>query len=58
MELRRRIEERLAVARRNAEATTEGKEWSYLHGYIEACEHILEDITDLGIREFEAGCRV
>lgn len=54
MELRRKVEKRLELARRQQEATEAGPEWAYLHGYTRACGHILEDITDLGIREFEA----
>ena len=56
MELRRRIEKSLERARRVQEAVEPGPVWSYWHGYIKACECILEEITDLGIREFEAGC--
>lgn len=58
MELRRRVEKRLAAAQEQQDAAPAGTVWAYLHGYITACERILEDITDLGIRAFEAERRV
>ncbi len=58
MELRRRVERKLQLARQQQDATEAGEVWAFLHGYITACERVLEDITDLGIREFEAERRV
>jgi len=53
MELRQRIEQKLGVARQQQETVEAGPVWSYWHGYIRACERILEDITDIGCREHE-----
>lgn len=58
MKLRQRVERKLQLARQQQDATEPGSVWAYLHGYITACERILEDITDLGIREFEAERRM
>lgn len=55
MELRRNIEQRLELAleRQAVYEQENGSKALWWAGYIHACQAILEDITDQGIREFE-----